>query len=257
MRKGDMSLEFIVSLIILTIVALTVIGIFTTVMQPPKFQCEAGEQKIVAKCQSKCNAVKMAQSQESRREAIFEYCSNYFNNVCPGDVDLVSNIYVRGSGFNSFCRDKAFCFNFPQADCNVGGETLGARKCLEVMCKTLTSKGLSTSKAEERLKGVMDPGKCTLKRSANQEILVKTWWQSYFQNPDCENFGSTNGTDTGGDEEGPCADYSCPSGFKIRNSNCVTSDYCDNSAASVGIGSEFYPKDSCDSGKGCCCVEDF
>lgn len=192
MSKGQFSLHLIFSMIILTIVAIVVIGMFVTVMKPPETGCQTDKARIISNCKSKCNDVQLAKTSDAKKEAAFEYCSTHFKDVCSGSGELVSGVYVRGSGYLSFCKSRAYCFNYPQAECVMNGETLGPEKCRDIMCDVLKEKEMNPYNAKKNIEELMKAGMCNLKSSAHEEIVTETWWEKYFQDVDCSSIYGTS-----------------------------------------------------------------
>lgn len=189
-RKGQRSLTMVVTFIILLVVAGVVINLFlNTIGGGVKNPKEVRKKDITADCEMQCREITESESTTTRRDAIIEYCQKNFKY----DVsDVESDIsYGRPLGRNSFCIDKARCFNLNFVNCIVGGREVGAEMCRNVMCKRYKRLGLDQETVEDKIERHMSPGNCRLEKGSqvgDQRIEVKTWWERYFKNINCTRF---------------------------------------------------------------------
>ena len=130
LRKGQKSLEMIVGLIILLVVAAVVISMFLNIFTEPDIGQDAmEEQEIIQECDSLCQSWQGSQGETAMSNAI-EYCTKNFVHDATGDGSTTS---VAGSGYNSYCEDGTYCFN--KHTCESGRTTLDAERCRELMCE--------------------------------------------------------------------------------------------------------------------------
>ncbi len=195
-RKGSMSLQMIVVLIILLVLAVVVISLILQFINPSSLKTLEKPMKraqIISQCKMECNKISGADSLAAKQEAAFNYCTKHFYfDTSSGEGTLTSNIYIEGTGVNAFCVDHAYCFNFPDATCRVDGTVLDAKACRDLMCTRLISEGLTKTQAEENIKNKVPAGNCNLHKAAHKEILVPTWWEEYFENPNCSMASGNN-----------------------------------------------------------------
>lgn len=134
MRKGQKSLEMIIGLVILLVVAAVVISMFLNIFQEPQIGQQTVErQKIEQTCSSLCQDWQESSGRASLSAAI-EYCQRTF--VFDSDDDGTTR-EIAGSGFNSYCENGVHCFNVQT--CEAGFETLDYQKCRQLMCEYYTS----------------------------------------------------------------------------------------------------------------------
>jgi len=182
-RKGQKSLEMIIGLVILLVVAGVVISTFLNQFQDnPGSQYDNTLQKeeISRTCQSKCSEYKSAQGVRGQTAAI-DYCTSTFNYDADGDGTLSE---TAGRLYNSYCEDGVKCFNVHT--CEIGRETLDADRCKEIMQNYYTSSevGLSASEANSRIEDWYQPsgeGDKTIGTCGLDKMEETTWYSSTFE----------------------------------------------------------------------------
>ncbi|AOV94777.1 hypothetical protein AQV86_02520 [Nanohaloarchaea archaeon SG9] len=182
-RKGQKSLEMIIGLVILLVVAGVVISTFLNQFQDnpgDQYENTLQQEEISRTCQSKCSEYKSAQGVRGQTAAI-DYCTSTFNYDADGDGTLSE---TAGRLYNSYCEDGVKCFNVHT--CEIGQEQLNAERCKEVMKNYYTSSevGQSEEEANNSIAEWYQPngesdktiGTCGL-----DEIEEVTWYSQNFQ----------------------------------------------------------------------------
>ena len=157
-RKGQMSLEMIIGLIILLVVAAVVIKIFMDKMSgdalspPETLELEAFRQHCDALC------TRYVDTNFAGAEAL-AYCEKYF------EIDLNKNGKIPGEAAKlegyGLCEDRVYCFNIKQ--CNWGSSSrsrLTPEKCKDVMCDVYTDRYSSNDTAAQYIQNVIGFGSC-------------------------------------------------------------------------------------------------
>ena len=183
LRKGQKSLEMIIGLVILLVVAGVVISTFLNQFQDSpgnQYENTLQQEEISRTCQSKCSEYKSAQGVRGQTAAI-DYCTSTFNYDSDGDGTLSE---TAGRLYNSYCEDGVKCFNVHT--CEVGRETLDAERCRQIMQNYYTSSevGLSSSEANSRIEDWYQPngeGDKTIGTCGLQEMEETTWYSSTFE----------------------------------------------------------------------------
>lgn len=159
-RKGQMSLEMIIGLVILLVVAAVVIKIFLDRMGSTGTDLTKGELKLEAfrqNCQVLCQ--RYVDTNFAGPEAL-AYCEKSF------EIDLNKNGKIPGESgkVNAYgvCEDKVYCFNI--IECNWGPSEksrLTPTKCKDIMCDVYTDRqGGDNSTAAEYIASKIEFGSC-------------------------------------------------------------------------------------------------
>lgn len=181
--KGQKSLEMVIGLVILLVVAGTVISVFLGQFENTpgdEFESEVELQEIERQCESTCNDFADRSGIESRAEAV-QYCTQRFSADITGSGDTRD---VAGSLYNSYCEDGIHCFNVHE--CSVGPTTLNADGCEDIIYEYYTvDLGMDSSEAEDEIVEWYSPdvnegdrgiGSCGL-----DEVEDETWWHVEFK----------------------------------------------------------------------------
>lgn len=201
--KGQKSLEMVIGLVILLVVAGTVISVFLGQFDEgvgEQFEGELEMQEIERTCESSCSEFRQRSGIEGTSAAV-EYCTQRFESDVTGD-GTTSN--VAGTLYNSYCEDGIKCFNVHE--CEVGMETLDASSCAEVMEDYYTSDqiGMSTTETREEIAEWYNPvdtegdkgvGSCDL-----HEVEEFTWLDGINEDYNLEEHWS-DGIPTSTDDE--------------------------------------------------------
>lgn len=132
-KKGALSLDFAVQIVIVLVVVSAVITAFIRYI--PQDSSEIGGQetakrgKIETDCENMCNDVKLASTEREKLEKTVDYCTAKFKS----DLNENNKFERTGAGFNIYCEDGIRCFNMHE--CSVEGSKLGAVECAEKLCK--------------------------------------------------------------------------------------------------------------------------
>lgn len=188
--KGQKSLEFVIGLVILLVVAGTVISVFLDQFENDpgdQWEGQIEEQQIQSECNSLCNQYEQ-RSGSAGRSAALEYCTNRYE----ADLTDSGNTDEIAGGFtNQYCEDGIHCFNV--ADCSVGRTNLDADGCEELLREHYTeevglplnssdpdkrtaSKEIASWYNPDETEGNRGIGSCEL-----DEVQVDTWWHLHFK----------------------------------------------------------------------------
>lgn len=134
--KGQMSLEMIIGLVILLVVAGIVISLFLNVFQGQNLE-QLGQdtqdmQKVEEQCNRLCSNWKESEGTKSL-SAAREYCLKTFKIDVNGDNSIGARI---GNSFNSYCESGVHCFNVQS--CETGRQNLNYEKCRKLLCEYYT-----------------------------------------------------------------------------------------------------------------------
>ena len=179
--KGQKSLQMIIGMVMLLVVAGVTISMFINVFQEPDLGESTQErQEIQNQCAERCNSWKQASGDNSLSAAL-EYCTAKFERDVDGDGSTTD---IAGSGYNSYCEDGVKCFNIHT--CEIGQQTLNAERCKQIMTNYYTSSeiDLSTSEANNRIGEWYQPngeGDKTIGTCGLQDIEEATWYSENFQ----------------------------------------------------------------------------
>ncbi|MFB6180836.1 MAG: hypothetical protein ABEJ93_03075 [Candidatus Nanohalobium sp.] len=177
-RKGQKSLEMIIGLVILLVVAGVVISTFLNQFQDnpgSQYQNTLKQEEITRKCQSLCSDYKQSSGINGQAAAV-EYCTKTFNYDADGDGSLSEKA---GTVYNTYCEDGVKCFNLHE--CNVGREKLDAERCVEIMKNYYTSSkiGKTMNEANQSIANWYQPngqGDHTIGTCNLDEVNYKTWY---------------------------------------------------------------------------------
>jgi hypothetical protein len=131
LRKGQKSLEMIIGLVILLVVAGVVISTFLNQFEDNpgnQYQDTLQKEEIKKTCQSKCSEYKSSSGGEKGKSAAIDYCTSTFSYDEDGDGILSE---AAGTLYNTYCEDGVKCFNLNT--CEIGQDTLDAERCKEIM----------------------------------------------------------------------------------------------------------------------------
>lgn len=150
-KKGQaMSLEMIIGLIILLVVAFVIIRIFITrfsgdILKPP--EQELSHEKFLSDCKKLCT--------EYRNRGRLDYCTKYFEGKdWNGNRQKNENITI-GSKNWEVCESRIYCFHVQDCEWSTGELTMD--KCRELLCQEYLEKynndiGLATGELHDDIK---------------------------------------------------------------------------------------------------------
>lgn len=181
-RKGQKSLEMIIGLVILLVVAGVVISTFLNQFEDNpgnQYEDTLKAEEVKRSCQSLCSDYKSAEGINAQSAAI-EYCTSTYNYDEDGDGSLTE---TAGRLYNRYCEDGVKCFNIHT--CEIGQDILNADRCKEIMRDYYMTEPLSKDEdaANESIASWYQPngeddktiGSCGLGE------LEDTWYSENFQ----------------------------------------------------------------------------
>jgi len=172
-RKGQKSLEMIIGLLILLVVAGVVINIFLNQMKPenlPQPEKELNIRNFKANCKSLCNKVEST-----------EYCRAYFEKG-DWDGDGVKNELVKVGETVTWdaCEDRVYCFLVVPCEDRFGPNSIEG--CKDMLCQAYIEKyrGLPNylDEATAAVKKDIKEGKCNLGAHVEDK---DNWYKRYFE----------------------------------------------------------------------------
>jgi len=138
--KGQMSLEMVIGLLILLVVAAVVINLFLGnikgISTVKDYQSDLDYRKFKTNCEGYCK--------EGSEGALVAYCSEKLKSKDlnkNGIVDLLQT----ASGVWKMCEDGIYCFLI--APCERESGDIGAKECRQILCKAWVDALDSPSKA--------------------------------------------------------------------------------------------------------------
>ncbi len=197
--RGQMSLEFIVKLLIILVVAAAVIGMFLKMFSGQDLDVAGtdqlkSEQEIRTACQQTCDRWKRASGLEASAAAV-EYCTQRFVYDADGDGQVMGD--TAGAGHSTYCQDGVTCFNVHE--CEYRFDTLNAETCQEIMCNYFQNPEVvndpSAADAGQRVYDAFEQGvdadedrgsgTCDLENIEDAAgNPLNTWWQEYYSSTD-------------------------------------------------------------------------
>lgn len=161
--KAQKSLEMIIGLIILLVVAGVVINIFLSQFEEGKItgitgnlQCENQKNKFKSQCEALCSEYKVS---KNTVDAV-KYCEKNTALDWNCDGDEPDTVAATSEDLKlQMCEDKIYCFNV--YTCKGSGWKLGYEDCKEKMCRVYTNT-YSEHIAGQKIKEVIKAGTCTL-----------------------------------------------------------------------------------------------
>jgi len=180
MKKGQMSLEMIIGLLILLVVATVVIRIFLksiTKTEDTGFENTIKWKNFQSKCESLCNEYKGSGS----RGTLAKYCYTQMS----GNTDLNDNGVVdeldSSTKILPICEDMIYCFHVYECETDYGIIDWG--DCRDTVCESVEKDydihrdaQLDAKVKEDYFPGV---GSCELKNEDDN------WWNMYFGGAPC------------------------------------------------------------------------
>jgi len=154
-KKGDKSLEMIIGLMILLVVAAVVIKLFLNYVNPEKVPSTPDQELAVRSFVSDCEALCIkAQNGKS-----LEYCTTYFegndwnNNGIPNEI-----VSVGAKVMWDVCEDRVYCFHV--YDCSWATGKIGMEECRNLLCEAGREKYGDDESASDYVMGLIQEGSC-------------------------------------------------------------------------------------------------
>jgi hypothetical protein len=184
-RKGQKSLEMIIGLVILLVVAGVVISTFLSQFQDTpgdQYDSTLEAEEISRQCTAKCADYKDATGIQAQTAAI-DYCTSNFVLDENGDGTIAG---TAGVGYNRYCEDGVKCFH--KHTCQTGSTTLNAERCAEIMFNYYNSTqiGENANQADASIDSLYDQGNNpqqtdnTIGTCGLDEVSGPTWWSENF-----------------------------------------------------------------------------
>lgn len=230
MTKGEASLEMVVGLIILLVVAGVVIGLVMTTMSEENITGVAkgdAADTFVTQCDNYCNV-----------EDATSYCTSKFEDEF-WDKDEIKGELVNAEEWD-FCEDGAYCFLV--TDCDAFNGKGDVEYCRKYLCQMYKEKYGSTTDASQKLSELFKAsedteGCCRKDKDGNtecySELDSRDQWTVKFFNNNQYCGGTGGGTTTSIVVDGVCNIYSGEN--RDNCDDCICGDgVCDSAESSAG-----------------------
>jgi len=168
--RGQFSLEMVVGLIILLVVAGVVIGLVLFYISPqkmPKPGEEIGIRTFLSKCENYCL------DQNS-----LDYCRYYYEGNDWNRNGVKYEVIGVGKHGWLTCEDRVFCFLVVPCEDRFGSGLEALKKCKNILCQTYIEKYGNVEKATEALlRDISFSTKCNLNNVPDEE----NWFVQVFK----------------------------------------------------------------------------
>lgn len=232
-KKGQASLEMIVGLIILLVIAAVVIAMALNVLKTPELGPSEAD-KFVQDCNSLCTA-----------NNVHEYCTKKFTGISWNKDTRATGELVDVNIWKA-CEGGIYCFL--ATDCDKFGGSADLDYCRSFLCQTYTDQYGNTNDASARLQEIFSVSgkegldKCCMKKEDGSELCYKDlpardkWLQSKFGSVlfcsggavgNLRNCGDGTCKDTEGENPQNCP-QDCQQQAQIALTNCVYSTASDS-----------------------------
>lgn len=178
--KGDKSLEMIIGLIVLLVVAAVVINMFLGTFDPEGIErlnpkCETDQTSFKTKCEKLCN-----QFQTNRNPLTAqEFCETHTKLDLDCDNSLGKSTAKVGYKLE-VCEEAVYCFMVQE--CEWANGELGWNDCVETSCEVYTELYGDIATANAAVLDKIDTGESIKCRLPAEEQL--NWFQRFYgQNP--------------------------------------------------------------------------
>jgi hypothetical protein len=182
--KGQLTLETIIMLVVLLVLAGVMITLILTTLKPPSSPEKVlSKQEFLSMCENYCN----------NPEKTVDYCRAYWNGRDWNNNNVPSELIQVGSYNWYACEDRIYCFLVKPCDrLGTGIELL--EKCRDLLCGTYVDKYGSADIATDKLKqDISFSTRCSFSNVPNEE----NWYARVFEQG-CVGGGGTGGTTPGG-----------------------------------------------------------
>jgi hypothetical protein len=178
--EGQLTLETIIMLVVLLVLAGVMITLILTTLKPPASPEKVlSKQEFLSMCENYCNDP----------EKNVEYCRTYWNGRDWNGNNIPSELIQVGSYNWYACEDRIYCFLIKPCDrLGTGIELL--EKCRDLLCGTYIDKYVSADAATNKLKqDISFSTRCSFSNVPDEE----NWYARVFQQG-CVGGGVAGGT---------------------------------------------------------------
>lgn len=180
MKKAQMSLEMIIGLLILLVVAYVVIKMFMSKINIDKIPKPEDTTKYLdfkAKCEGLCSDF----INYGTKASLSNYCSEKLKGIDDLNNDGLIESFEATSLSLKICEDAVYCFQI--IPCKTSTGIVSWSQCRQAMCNAKYEVYKNWTKADEKVKELVPgPGTCRLPEDEN-------WWNMYFSATPCTNPG--------------------------------------------------------------------
>jgi hypothetical protein len=187
MKKAQATLETIIMLVVLLVLAGVMISLILTTLKPPSApERVISKQEFLSKCENYCN--------DPNR--IAEYCRLYWNGN-DWNENKIPNEIIQVGPYNWYtCEDRIYCFLVSPCERLGSGLDL-MRKCRDILCGLYMEKYEDEDKATEKLlQDISFSRKCTIVES--EKVPEEDDWYTKVFKEGCAGAGAVPGGGGGG-----------------------------------------------------------
>jgi len=186
--KAQASLEMVVGLIILLVVAGVVIGLVLHFVNPkniPNPREQIGKRDFQSKCESFCNDVSSV-----------EYCRYFWGSESKGtntnldwNGDGEKNGIIKLGNYQwATCENRIFCFFIQPCERFGSGGLDTMTKCKRILCQTYIGKHGSGDEASRALHDAIDISQCYFDAAVIRGEITESdlnWYTKAFSDAEC------------------------------------------------------------------------
>ena len=180
--KAIMSMEMIIGLLILLVVAGVVINMFLQYFNPGNLPSADEVQRYLEKAKTECNTqcAEYKTSGYDPKMAI-GYCTKNFELDLDGDGTQTGAVK---HGLWEVCEDAVYCFHIQPCKWETG--ELDIEKCRQLLCTAYREKYEDldaddpVESSNEQILDDIEPGTCSL-----PEEVTDNWFEAYFGEEPC------------------------------------------------------------------------
>jgi len=174
MKKGQLSLETIIMLVVLLVLAGAIISLILYYLKPGVIstpQQTLAKRDFLSKCENYCNDPKS-----------LDYCTYYFQGDDWDGDGIKYNIIQVGKYRWYACEDRVYCFLVVPCEDRFGSGLEAIKKCKELLCQTLLDKYDGDRKlATQALYNIVGfSSKCSDRKFASSVPETENWYETVF-----------------------------------------------------------------------------
>jgi hypothetical protein len=180
--KGDKSLEMIIGLIVLLVVAAVVINIFLGTFDPNKLsrvnpQCQTDKNTFKTNCERLCNEFQTTRNEITAQK----FCENRMKLDLDCDNKVGKSTAEVGLPLE-VCEDVVYCFMVKE--CEWANGKLGWKECVDTLCEVyMEMYDGDASTANEAVLDKIVKGESTSCKLPEQENL--NWFDRFYGSNPC------------------------------------------------------------------------
>ena len=169
-NKGQKSLELIIGLLILLVVAAVVINIFLSYVSPEKLPKNPEDILETRRAKTVCDDLCKSYQETGDKIKAIEYCTKKFPAVDWNEDKTIGETKIN---IWDVCEDAVYCFHLVPCEWTAG--KLGMKECKKILCDAYMDKYENNETlATQAVWNDIKPGSCDLPPPPDN------WWLAYF-----------------------------------------------------------------------------